>query len=99
MSQYLTVQDLSSGTANYQTVATSSTSAQSTAITARRIMITTGTLPAFVLFGTNPTAVVNSSFQIPANTAMWFNFKTGDKVAAVTSSASAISILVQDISQ
>ena len=79
MSQYLTIHDLSSGTATYQTIATGGTSAQTTAITARRIMITTGGQTTFIAFGTNPTAVVNSSFQMPANTTMLFNFRTGDK--------------------
>lgn len=97
MSQYLTIHDLTSGNAAYQTIATSGTSAQTSAITARRVMITTGGQVTFIAFGTNPTAVVNSSFQMPANTTMLFNFRSGDKVAAITGgSAAAITVVDLD---
>lgn len=95
MSQYLTPYSIDNNTAQFQTVAVSGTSAASAAITARRILITTGTLPVFVKFGTAPTATT-SDFQIPANSVMYFNWKTGDKVAAIASGATAISILDQD---
>jgi hypothetical protein len=68
----------------------------STAITARRICITTGVVPAFVAFGSTPVSGVNVGFQIPANDAMIFNFKSGDKVAVSAGSACAVSILDLD---
>lgn len=95
MSQYLTPFSIDDNSAKFQTLAVSGSSAASTAITARRILITTGTLPVFVAFGAAPTATT-SSFQIPANTIMAFNFKTGDKVAAIASNSTSISILDQD---
>lgn len=95
MSQYLTPFSIDNNTANFQTIAVSGTSAQSTAITARRILITTNTLAVFVKFGSNPTATT-SDFLVPANTTMYFNFKTGDKVAVISSAATSISILDQD---
>ena len=95
MSQYLTPFSISDNSANFQTIAVSGTSAQSTAIAARRIVITTNTLAVFVKFGTNPTATT-SDYLVPANTTMYFNFKTGDKVAVISSSSTSISIVDQD---
>ena len=95
MSQYLTPFSIDDNSANFQTVSVSGTSAQSTAITARRIVITTNTIAVFVKFGTNPTATT-ADFLIPANTTMYFNFKTGDKVAVISSTTTSISILDQD---
>lgn len=95
MSQYLTPFSISDNSANFQTIAVSGTSAQSAAITARRIVITTNTLAVFVKFGTNPTATT-SDYLVPANTTMYFNFKTGDKVAVISSGNTSISIVDQD---
>lgn len=69
-------------TAKFQTVASSGTSAQSTAVTAVRVLIVSATAH-FVRFGTNPTAV-NTDFVLPANTPMQFSFVPGDKVAVIT---------------
>lgn len=95
MSQYLTPFSIDNNAANFQTIAVSGTSAQSTAITARRIVITTNTLAVFIKFGSNPTATT-SDFLVPANTTMFFNFKTGDKVAVISSANTSVSILDQD---
>lgn len=95
MSQYLTPFSIIDNTANFQTISVSGTSAQSTAITARRIVITTNTLAVFVKFGSNPTATT-SDYLVPANTIMYFNFKTGDKVAVISSGNTSISIVDQD---
>jgi hypothetical protein len=95
MSQYLTPFSIDNNTAQFQTIAVSGTSAQSTAIAARRIVITTNTLAVFVKFGANPTATT-SDYLVPANSVMYFNFKTGDKVAAISSAATSISIVDQD---
>jgi hypothetical protein len=102
MSQYYTpfrIDEASAATntAKYQTVALGvGTVSTSTSLTSRRILITTGAYPVFVAFGTAPVTAVNSGFQIPANAQMIFNFKTGDKVAAISASASAISIIDLD---
>lgn len=98
MSQYVTIHDLSSGNATYQTVATSGTSAQSTAVTARRISISVNTAT-FVVFGTNPTATT-SGYLIPANTTQLFNFRSGDKVAGILATGTGqMTINVLDVSQ
>ena len=102
MSQYYTpfrIDEANTATnaVKYQTVAlTANTTATSAAITARRILITNGASPAFIAFGNAPTVVVNGGFQISANASMIFNFKIGDKVAAIAGAGSAISILDLD---
>ena len=95
MSQYFTPYSLSDDSAKYQTISTNNTSVQSTAITARRIMITTGVQATYVDFGANPTASV-AKYVIPANSQMIFNFKTGNKVAVFTATQSYTSILDLD---
>jgi len=95
MSQYFTPYALNDDSANFQTISTNGSSVQSTAITARRILITTGSQTTFVEFGTNPTASV-VDFVIPANSQMIFNFKTGNKVAVYTANQSYTSILDLD---
>ena len=96
MSQYYTIQTLDgTDTPNFQTISTNNTSVQSTAITARRILITTGAQPTYVEFGTNPTASI-ADFVIPANNQMIFNFKSGNKVAVYTATQSYTSILDLD---
>lgn len=99
MSQYYTPYriDEASGTdsAKFQTISTSNASVASNAIVARRIMITTGGATTFISFGTAPTASV-SSYVVPANSSMIFNFKSGNKVAVFTSTQSYTSILDLD---
>ena len=99
MSQYYTITTITAatGTNKFVTVALGAgTVTTSTSITARRVLITNGASPAFVAFGSNPVTGVNVGFQIPANGEMIFNFKSGDKVAAVSAAASAITILDLD---
>jgi hypothetical protein len=101
MSQYYTISTITTGTTNgvnkYQTVAlTANTVSTSTAVTSRRIMITNGASPAFVAFGAAPVTTVSTGFQLPANSEMIFNFRSGDKIAAISASNSAISILDLD---
>jgi hypothetical protein len=96
MSQYYTIQTLDGVDTNkYQTISTNNSSVQSTAITARRILITTGSQTTYIEFGTNPTASV-TKYVVPANTQMIFNFKIGNKVAVFTASQSYTSILDLD---
>jgi hypothetical protein len=97
MSQYYTIQTLDGNDTNkYQTISSNNASVQSTAITARRILITTGAIPTYIEFGTAPTAGV-TKFVVPANTQMIFNFKSGNKVAVYTTAQSYTSILDLDI--
>jgi len=96
MSQYITIHDLGTGNSAYQTISTSATSQQSAAITARRIMMTTGNLTHYVQFGTSPVVTTGNGFVIPSNTSMLFNFRTGDKVAVVATAASSCSIVDLD---
>jgi hypothetical protein len=82
-------------TAKYQTIATTTTSAQSTAVSSSRIIIV-GSAAHFIAFGTDPIATT-SSFVLPADTPMQFNFVSGDKIAARTHSGSGyISIVDLD---
>lgn len=95
MSQYFTPFALDDDSAKFQTISTNNSSVQSSAITARRILITTGTQPSYIEFGSNPTASV-ADFVVPANSQMIFNFKSGNKVAVFTTSQSYTSILDLD---
>jgi hypothetical protein len=95
MSQYYTPYDLADDSVRFQTISTNNSSTQSTTITARRILITTGTQATYVEFGANPTASV-ADFVVPANSQMIFNFKSGNKVAVFTTSQSYTSILDLD---
>ena len=96
MSQYYTIQLLDGTDATkYQTISTNNTSVVSSAITARRILITTGSQTTYIEFGTNPTASV-ADYVVPANSQMIFNFKSGNKVAVYTATQSYTSILDLD---
>lgn len=106
MSQYFTPykidEAIATDTAKYQTISTNGSSVASSAIDARRILVTTGPVTTFVAFGTAPTAST-SSFVIPANSQMIFNFKkeisgtsANNKVAVYTASQSYTSILDLD---
>ena len=100
MSQYYTITSISTattGTNKYTTIALSAgVITTSTAFTARRILITNGASPAFIAFGTNPVTGVNVGFQLPTSAQMILNFKSGEKIAAVSAAASAITILDLD---
>jgi len=96
MSQYYTIQTLDGiDSVKFQTISTNNSSVQSTAITSRRILVTTGAIPTYIEFGTNPTASV-ADFVVPANSQMIFNFKSGNKVAVYTTAQSYTSILDLD---
>ena len=95
MSQYFTPYTLDDNTAKYQTISTNGSSVASSAISARRIMITTGTQATYVDFGSTPTAAV-TTYVVPANSQMIFNFKSGNKVAVYTATQSYTSILDLD---
>ena len=95
MSQYFTPHSLTDDSAKYQTISTNNTSVQSSAITGRRIMITTGIQATYIEFGTNPSAGV-TKYVVPANSQMIFNFKTGNRVAVFTATQSYTSILDLD---
>ena len=102
MSQYYTpfrINDDSTTTnaAYYQNVVLAANTVNtSTVVSARRIMITTGLAPVFVAFGPAPVVTATGGFKIPASSAMIFNFESGNKVAAISASASVISILDLD---
>ena len=96
MSQYYTIQLLDGTDATkYQTISTNNTSVVSSAITARRILITTGSQTTYIEFGTSPSAGV-TKYVVPANSQMIFNFKSGNKVAVYTATQSYTSILDLD---
>jgi len=96
MSQYYTIQILDGTDATkYQTLSTNNSVSTSTVITSRRILITTGSLPTYIEFGTAPTAGV-TKFVVPANNQMIFNFKSGNKVAVFTTAQSYTSIVDLD---
>lgn len=96
MSQYYTIQTLDGvDTVKFQTISTNGASVQSTAVSSRRILITTGAATTFIEFGTNPTAGA-TDFVVPANSQMIFNFKPGNKVAIYTVTQSYTSILDLD---
>lgn len=97
MSQYYTIHTIDGAdSAKYQTLQTSTTTVVSNAFTSRRILITTGNLAQSVQFGTAPGVTTSNGFVIPSNTSMIFNFKSGNKVAVISTAASQISILDLD---
>ena len=97
MSQYFTIQTIDgNNTDKYQTISTSTTSTQSTTITARRIAVTTGNLTHYVRFGSSPVVTTANGFVIPSNTTMIFNFYSGNKVATIATGASSMSIIDLD---
>jgi hypothetical protein len=102
MSQYFTpfkIDDTSTTTnaAFYQNLVLSANTVNtSTVISARRILITTGVAPVLVAFGPAPVVSATTGFQVPANSAIIFNFESGCKVAAVATAAAVISILDLD---
>jgi hypothetical protein len=83
MDKKLTLYDVD-GNAQYQTIATSTSSSQSAAITTDRILVISATAH-FIAFGTNPTADA-TGFIVPPNTPMQLVITRGHKVAARTHS-------------
>jgi len=80
------------GGALFQTLSTTTSSQQSSAIDGNRILITTNAAH-YIAFGTNPTAN-SSGFLLPAGVALQFNFTSGEKVAAATLTGSGILSIV-----
>jgi hypothetical protein len=95
MSRYHTLYT-STGTAKFQTLATSAVST-STQLDARRITLFTGPVQQFVAFGTSTVTATTSSAIVPANSAIDYNFSTGQYVAVLSSNgASVVTILDSD---
>ena len=93
MDKKLTLYDIE-GNAQYQTLATSTSSSQSSAISTDRILVISATAH-FIAFGTNPTADT-TGFVVPPNTPLQFVITKGHKVAVRTHSGSGhITILEQ----
>jgi hypothetical protein len=95
--------NLSDASAQFQTLAVTGTSAQSNAVTAKRIAIvapvgvdgSTNNVAVYVAFGTNPTATTSSLLLAPGYN--YFNFTSGWKVAAISGGTTTrISILDLD---
>lgn len=80
------------GNSIFQTISTTTSSQQSTAIVGGRVLITSST-GHYIDFGTNPTATT-SSFYLPADTLMQFNFESGQKIAVRTVSGTGILSIV-----
>ena len=94
---------LTDASAKFETLAVTGTSAQSAAITARRIAIVApvgvdgspNNVAVYVAFGTNPTATTSSMLLAPGYN--YFNFTSGWKVAAISGGTTTrISILDAD---
>jgi hypothetical protein len=83
MDKRITAYEDDGTTKKFQTLVTTSPGAVSTAITANKILITSGLQANFIEFGSAPTATT-SSFVLPANTSMQFNFVSGQKVSALS---------------
>lgn len=88
MSRYLTLYS-STGTAMFQTLATSGTSARSTQLTSRRITVLNGSTAHFIAFGTSTITASTSSAIVPPNAVLDFNFTSGQYVAALAASGSS----------
>lgn len=81
------------GIARFQTIATTTSSQQSTALTGSIINITTGDDLHYISIGANPTADT-TSFVLPANSSFTFSCNPGDRVAVrCHNGANHISIL------
>ena len=89
----------SNAVAQYQTISTTTSSQQSAAISADRILITSGVQTHFVAFGSNPSAAVTANtICIPADTTLMFEFISGNKVAVKTlTSTGHLSIVALDL--
>lgn len=83
---YRTDQDAGTDTALHETLThATATAVQSTAIPAKRILVTTVQSIA-IKFGSNPTAAA-TDYIMPANSKMFFNCKSGNKLSAFNLSA------------
>ena len=87
MSRYHTLYD-STGTAKYQTISTSGTSARSSAITARRITVIGNGTAHFMAFGTSTVTASATNCVVPAGAVLDFNFVSGQYVAVIAASGS-----------
>ena len=93
MDKRITAYD-STGTRKFQTLLTTTVNT-STAITSNRILIIGSLQANFIQFGANPTASIStSSFILPANTTMMFNFTSGEKVSAISHTGTAYITIV-----
>lgn len=96
MSRYYTLYDANDAS-KVQTFQTTTATTTSTVLTSRRISISSSLVPHYVSFAATPTIVTASSFVIPANEVLEFNFTSGYKVAVQAVSGSGfISIIDAD---
>jgi hypothetical protein len=94
MDKRITAYDIT-GTKKFQTLVTTAVASTSTAITANRILLVSSLQAHYIQFGANPVATASTaSFVIPANTTMMFNFKSGEKVSAVSHTGTAYLTIV-----
>jgi hypothetical protein len=86
------------GGPRWQTISTTTSSQQSTAISANRILITSAIQTHFVAFGADPNATTTANtICIPAGEMLFFDFVSGQKVAVKSlTSTGHISISVID---
>ena len=76
----------SNGNPRFQTVVTTTSTRQTSAISANKVLVVLTGDHHWVAFGSNPTAT-SSSFAMPDSTSFVFEFTPGNKVAAMTHSA------------
>jgi hypothetical protein len=76
----------SNGSPRFQTVVTTTSSRQTSAINAHKILVVLTGDHHWIAFGSNPTAT-SSSFAMPDSTSFIFEFTPGQKVAAMTHNA------------
>jgi hypothetical protein len=93
MSRYYTLYD-SNDVSKTQTIATTTATSTSSVLSSRRISISSSLVPHYVSFAATPTIVTTSSFVIPANTILEFNFTSGYKVAVQAVSGNGVISIV-----
>ena len=94
MDKRITAYD-TAGAAKFQTLVTTAAVSTSSAITASKILLIGSLQANFIQFGSNPTASLStSSFVLPANTTMMFNFTSGQKISAVSHTGTAYLTIV-----
>ena len=76
----------SNGSPRFQTIVTTTSSRQSTAINAHKILVVLTGDHHWIEFGANPTAT-SSSFAMPDSATLIFDFVPGRKIAAMTHSS------------
>lgn len=89
MSRYYTLYD-SNDASKVQTIQTTTATSTSTVLSSRRISISSSLVPHYVSFAATPTIVTTSSFVIPANEVLEFNFTSGYKVAVQAVSGNGV---------